>query len=120
MLELWDRETSETIALFQVKPAIAKRDLLGCFLAQDLPHVRTGSSVFEHLKKLVPDFETGRFTKEEDALIIQEVEKNGDNLQTWKNLAKVLKRGFHFKIKARFNLHLKNPDIIKPFRSFIT
>ena len=41
-------------------------------------------------------------------MIIHEVEKNGDNLQTWKKLARVLKRSCHSIVRARFKSNLVN------------
>ena len=90
---------------------IAKRNLLGCYLAQDLPHVRTGASVFEHLLKFFVDFETGKFTEEEDKLILREVQKSGDCAETWRRLAKLLNRKDRVVIQNHYICRLKNPHI---------
>ena len=88
-----------------------KRNLLGCYLAQDLPHVRTAKSVFDHLLNLSLDFEKGKFTEEEDALIIQEVQKNGDCDKTWQHLMKLLNRKDPYIIEDHYICCLKNPNI---------
>ena len=45
---------------------------------------------------------TGAFTEEEDKIILNDVEKYGDNLQTFKELCKKLNRHPHSTIRARF------------------
>jgi hypothetical protein len=95
---------------FQFRLGILKRNLLGCFLAKDLPHVRTSASVFKHARKVVFTWEEGKFTPEEDEIIVREVKKTGENFETWKRLASLLNR-LHFQtLKNRYLYNLKNPD----------
>ena len=91
----------------QTKVSVMKRNLLGCFVGQNLPHVRHGSAIFTHLRKFASPFESGKFTPEEDAAILVEVRKNGENPGTWNRLAKALNRS-HKAICKRFTIVLKN------------
>jgi hypothetical protein len=69
-----------------------KRNLLGCYLGQDLPHVRTGSSIFRRASKVILPFEAGKFTPLEDATILREVEEYGCTNETWMKLSTILNR----------------------------
>ena len=53
---------------------------------------------------------TGAFTKEEDEIIMSDVETYGDNLQTFKNLSRKLNRPHHYNIKKRFEFLQNRPS----------
>ena len=65
---------------------------MGCFLAQNLPHVRYAADVFERFFLVSKYNNVGKFTEEEDALILNEVEKNGANYKTLAKLRNQMRR----------------------------
>ena len=81
-----------------------KKNVLGCFLGQDLSKVRHASNIFYHACLLInPPASKGKFTKEEDQLILSEVLKNGASAETWKKLAHELdRRNGYTSIKTRY------------------
>jgi len=87
-----------------------KRNLLGCYLGKDLPHVRTSASVFKHARKIVLTWEDGKFSPEEDEIILREVGKNGANIETWKRLAKLLNRLHYQTPRNRYKFNLENSN----------
>ena len=80
-----------------------KKNVLGCYLGQDLTRIRHASDVFHHAFELLnpPTFK-GKFTKEEDQLILSEVAKTGECKGTWKQIAGMLNRSNCSSIKMRF------------------
>jgi len=92
---------------FQFKILVMKRNLLGCYLGQDLPHVRTGSSIFRHARKVILPFESGKFTPTEDAMILREVEQNGETKETWWKLSTLLNRSCNA-VKNRYKQNILN------------
>jgi hypothetical protein len=97
---------------FQFKILVMKRNLLGCYLGQDLPHVRTGSSLFCHASKVILPFEAGKFTPIEDATILREVQETGDTNEIWRKLATILNRSYNV-IKFRYYQNLLNRHVRK-------
>ena len=82
----------------------AKRNVVGCFLGQNLSAVRHAADIFFHAEKLLkPPLVSGKFSKEEDATILQGVEKNGACTETWKHLANLLNRAVVSSIARRYN-----------------
>jgi hypothetical protein len=72
--------------------SLRKRNVLGCYLAQNLPYIRHGSDVFQRAVAVLYPCNEGKYTKEEDEQIIEEVKTNGANHATWLRLAEVLRR----------------------------
>jgi hypothetical protein len=74
-------------------------------LAQELPYVRFSTDVLGRAK-LILYKSNGKFSKDEDEVILAEVKKNGTGIESWKNLAKILKRNAPCNIKAHYELKL--------------
>ena len=68
------------------------RNVVGCYLGQGLPYIRISASIVNYAKDVLGPWNKGDFTKEDDETIIAEVNKNGENAQTWNDLAKSLNR----------------------------
>ena len=91
-----------------------KRNVLGCYLGQDLPKVRHASDVFHYTFNLLnPPASKGKFSKEEDYLILSEVAKNGECLETWKQLAHSLNRGNYTAVRVRYINLSRDKNILK-------
>jgi len=71
---------------------LKKRNVLGCFLGQDLTHVRHCADVFQHACSLLTVFKSGKFSREEDLIILEEAKKSGACCSTWKNVTLKLNR----------------------------
>jgi hypothetical protein len=71
---------------------LKKRNVLGCFLGQDLPHVRHCADVFYHVCSLLNPLKSGKFSNEENHIILEEAKKFGACLSTWKNVTLKLNR----------------------------
>ncbi len=72
--------------------SLRKRNVLGCYLAQNLPYIRHGADVFQRAVAVLYPCNEGKYTKEEDEQILEEVKTNGANHATWLRLAEVLRR----------------------------
>jgi hypothetical protein len=72
--------------------SLKKRNVLGCYLAQNLPYIRHGSDVFQRAVAVLYPCNEGRYTKEEDELILKEADKLGANQKTWVRLAALFNR----------------------------
>ena len=83
---------------------LEKRNVVGCFLGQDLKNVRHGCDVFHHFLELINPYTVGKFSKEKDELILSEVKKFGETLTTWKRLKLKLNRKEHSYIMRRYKL----------------
>ena len=99
------------------KKLMRKKNVLGCYLSQDLTKVRHASDVFYHTFDLLnTPISKGKFTKEEDQIIVSEVGKSGECKETWKKLAERLNRltqGNCIALKTRFILLTKNKFLKK-------
>jgi len=84
------------------RKALRKKNVLGCFLGQDLKHVRHAADVFKHSCDIISETVSGKFSKEEDEEILQEVKKSGANDLTWKKLASMLQRKRSDIIRRRY------------------
>jgi hypothetical protein len=71
---------------------LLKQNILGCYLAQDLTHVRLSAEVFTRAVSLLYLNIDGKYSKEEDDLIFEVVQNVGANLKAWNYLAEELKR----------------------------
>jgi len=71
---------------------LKKRNVLGCFLGQNLKAIRHAANIFKHSCKMINPGNAGKFSKEEDQIILEEASKSGGSLETWKNLARILGR----------------------------
>ena len=72
--------------------SLRKRNVLGCYLGQNLPYIRHGTDVYQRSVAVLYPCNEGRYTKEEDELILEEVKKDGANQNTWLKLAKLFNR----------------------------
>jgi hypothetical protein len=93
------------------KLKLKKRNVLGCFLGKYLKAIRHATDIFEHGCKLINPGSTGKFSKEEDQIILEEVKNCGETFETWKNLAQKLERTDrrdHCTIKNRYSLLTQN------------
>ena len=71
---------------------LMKQNILGCYLAQDFTHVRLSANVFTRAVSLLYLNTDGKYSKEEDDLILEVVKKFGANQRAWNLLAEELKR----------------------------
>ena len=69
-----------------------KRGVVGCFLGQNLKSTRHSIDVFHRASHIVQPFEGGKYTKEDDELILEEVERYADKPSTWRELSLKLNR----------------------------
>jgi hypothetical protein len=72
--------------------SLRKKNVLGCYLAQDLPYIRHSADVFQRAVALLYHFNEGKYTTKEDEQILEEVKTNGANHATWLRLAELLRR----------------------------
>jgi hypothetical protein len=84
--------------------SMRKRNVIGCYLAQNLPYIRHCADVFNRAVSVVYPWNEGKYTKEEDALILEEVQQNGANQKTWIKLAEQFKRRKAGNISRRFSV----------------
>ena len=88
---------------FSMKVNGAKRNVVGCFLGQGLTAVRHAADIFHHAWQLLnPSAVSGRFSAEEDAIILQEVKKTGACVETWKRICQLLNRTITLSIQKRY------------------
>ena len=71
---------------------IKKKNVLGCFLGQDLVDVRAASNIVHRAVRSLLIEHHGKFTKMEDETILKFVNKRGANFGTWKLLGRKLDR----------------------------
>jgi hypothetical protein len=83
-----------------------KRNVIGCYLGQDLPYIRHGSDVIQRAVAILYPWNKGMFSKDEDEIILKEVEANGENCKTFRKLAEVLERPAK-SISDRYYEHIK-------------
>ncbi len=81
-----------------------KRNVVGCYLGQDLKDVRHAADVFRRTRILLNLKTIGRFSKEEDKIILREVEKLGPGLKTWNQIGVLLGRTRIQSISRRYQL----------------
>ncbi len=81
-----------------------KRNVVGCYLGQDLDDVRHAANIFQHACILINPPTSGKFSKEEDEVILREVEKSGPGLKTWKQICELLGRSRTNTISRRHQL----------------
>jgi hypothetical protein len=67
-------------------------NVIGCYLDPDLKKARHATEVAYRAMDLLSSFVTGKFKPEEDKIILQVVEKNGDNIAVFKDLCLKLNR----------------------------
>ncbi len=92
-----------------MKPRIVglrrRRNVLGCYLAQDLPFARHCADVFRQCTIVLQAHKKGKFTKKEDEMIIAEVATHGANNQTWSRLASKMNRLPKDKVSYNIKIH---------------
>jgi hypothetical protein len=71
---------------------VKKRNAIGCCLGQDLPYIRHGGDVLQRAVTLLYPWKKGKFSKDEDEIILKDVRKNGPNPKTFQTLTDVLER----------------------------
>jgi hypothetical protein len=71
---------------------VMKRNVIGCWLAQNLFYIRHGGDVGERAVTILYPWNKGNFSKDEDEFILKEVEANGENCKTFRKLVEVLER----------------------------
>jgi hypothetical protein len=81
-----------------------KRNVVGCYLGQDLDDVRHAADVFRRIRILLCPPIYGKFRKEEDEIILREVEKLGPGLKTWNQIGVLLGRTRIQSISRRYQL----------------
>ena len=81
---------------------LRKRNVLGCYLGQKLPFIRFCMSVFYRAVAILLPWNKGRFTPEEDALILEKVKENGAQPSTWKELSVLLNKSRPDWIRNRY------------------
>jgi hypothetical protein len=86
------------------REVLRKRNVLGCFLGQDLPNVRHCADVFQHACSLLNPLKSGKFSKEEDKIILDEAKRFGPCLSTWKRVILKLNRPRVDVIARRYTL----------------
>ena len=69
-----------------------KKGIVGCFLGQHLKSPRHCIDVLERASYIVQPFEVGKYTKEDNELILKEVKRSGDKVSTWRELSQKLDR----------------------------
>jgi hypothetical protein len=93
------------------RPNLLRQNVLGCFLSQDMTDVRHGLNVFFRAVAVLYQWNDGKFTSEEDTLILLEAETSGTNTETWKKVALHLGRRTHRTIRQRFVLLTKGKNL---------
>ena len=91
------------------KIALRKRNVVGCYLAQDLPFIRYSTDVLGRARRILY-FKRGTFSSKEDKIILAKVEKSGDSIETWQKLALMLKRIDQQAIRRHFETKLKGDE----------
>ena len=71
------------------------------------------STIERHHHKLLETYAKGKFTKAEDKIILTDVKIHGNNLQTFKNLCKIINRRDPHQIRNRFE-YLQDKPSKKP------
>ena len=87
------------------------RSIIGIYLGQGLDTERHCANVFGHALKILTCKKDGKFTPEEDKIILEEVDKNGDCIGTWKYLCSKLARNpdcCGYEIRRRYTNVLLN------------
>jgi hypothetical protein len=109
ILEAKIKDPVKCIADFKSKlrggkgPSLFRSNVLGAYLGQALPYIRLGCDVFSRAVTLFYLNNKGHYTKEEDALILETVEKLGANNDTFKHLAQLLKKPNTSGISGHYN-----------------
>ncbi len=83
--------------------SLLRSNVLGTYLGQELPYIHIGCDVFSRAVTLFYLNNDGHYTKEEDALIIETVERRGASVATFKHLAQILKKPRHENVSRRYN-----------------
>jgi hypothetical protein len=97
----------------KTREVLKKRNVLGCFLGQDLPNVRHCADVFQHACSLLNPLKSGKFSQEEDQIILKEAKKSGANLSTWKSVILKLNRKDTVIIARRYTALTKGQSLFK-------
>jgi hypothetical protein len=71
---------------------VMMQNVIGCYLGQDLPYIRHGGDVIQRAVSILYPWNKGNFSKDEDEIILKEIEANGVNSKSFQKLAEVLKR----------------------------
>ncbi len=69
-----------------------KRNVIGCYLAQNLPNIRQGADVFQKAVAILYPWSEGKYTRDEDEIILKEVHEHGAHKETFRKLADFMGR----------------------------
>jgi hypothetical protein len=84
--------------------SLLKRNVLGCYLAQNLPNVRHGADVFQKAVAVLYPWNEGKYSKDENEFILKEVETNGAKQNTFRKLAVLMGRRRAVNIKDHYKI----------------
>jgi hypothetical protein len=97
LMKLYNEKESDHFSLL-------KRNVIGCYLAQNLPNIRHGGDVFQRAVAILYLWIEGKYSKEEDELIWKEVEEHGANPKTFRKLADLMGRRRADNIRIHYKL----------------
>jgi hypothetical protein len=89
---------------------VMMQNVIGCYLGQDLTYIRHGSDVFQRAVAILYPWNKGMFSKDEDEIILKEVEANGENYKTFWKVAEVLERPVQ-SIKDRYYVQINSKGL---------
>jgi hypothetical protein len=84
--------------------SLLKRNVLGCYLGQNLPNIRHGADVFQKAVAILYPWNEGKYSKEENELILKEVEEHGANQETFRKLSELMGRRRANNIRYHYRL----------------
>jgi hypothetical protein len=84
--------------------SLKKRNVIGCYLAQKLPNIRYGGDVFQKAVAILYPWNDGKYSKEENEIILKEVEEHGANQNTFRELALLMGRRRSDNIRIHYKL----------------
>jgi hypothetical protein len=90
---------------------LKKRNVLGCYLAQNMPNIRHGADVYQRAISTLIPWNEGKYSKEEDELILKQVEEHGATTNVFRKLAELLKRKRVDNVVYRYDMIKKGKEI---------
>ncbi len=84
--------------------SLKKRNVFGCYLGQNMPNIRHGADVFQKAVAILYPWNEGKYSKEENELILKEVEEHGANQETFQKLSELLGRRRANNIRYHYRL----------------
>ena len=88
-------------------------NVMGCYLDPDLKKARHATEVVHRAIYILNSFVTGKYTPEEDKIILDEVERNGDDIAVFKDLCLKLNRNpiWWKSVRTRYKYLLQRKDL---------